>query len=92
MRSSTCMEGVIAFDVLATCRALILWKVEPQKAHPQPSLFLPPSLPSLARGHLPCKNSPLVSAWLATHCNKARALHTRLLAWAVRVGGRAWGR
>lgn len=33
------------------------------------------------------KNNPRVSGCDATHCNNANALHTRLDAWAVRVGG-----
>lgn len=28
-----------------------------------------------------------VSAWEATHCKRAKALHTLLLAWGVKVGG-----
>ena len=34
------------------------------------------------------KNSPyLVSGWEATHCSRARALHTLLDWWAVSTGG-----
>lgn len=33
------------------------------------------------------RNDDLVSGWLATHCNKANALHTRLLWYAVNVAG-----
>lgn len=39
------------------------------------------------RMYLPLINLDLVSGWDATHCNKANALHTRLLAWGDRVGG-----
>ena len=37
--------------------------------------------------YAPFTNLVLVSGWDATHCNKASALHTRLLAGGDNVGG-----
>lgn len=39
----------------------------------------------------PWRKRARVSACEATHCSSAKALHTRLLACAVRVGGESMG-
>jgi hypothetical protein len=39
------------------------------------------------RGIGASRNTARVSAWLAIHCSRARALQTRLLAWGINDGG-----
>ncbi len=69
-------------------RPLLLVYIHPIVS-PIPQLLSSPS-PTTTK-NAPCKNSPRVSVWEATHWSKANALHTRLLAWAVKVGGESMG-
>ena len=43
------------------------------------------------RGTWACRKRARVSGWEATHWSKAKALQTRLEAWAVRAGGERRG-